>query len=281
MKTVKKWSNVGANRKTLQTPAAKKSFLKYALELERGRAQVKQVAKTDDYSIYQGDCMALMLSLGDNSIDYIVTDPPYASGGRQQSGARNQITKNRQSDVEWFLGDNMGTETYLWFMSNLAKQYARILSYGGHAYVFTDWRQYTNIVMSHEAAGLTLRNLIVWDKNRGTALGSFWRSNHEFIAVFTKGQPRPLAHRSTYNTFTLTKLPNNLHPTEKPVKLLSYLAGALTPGVILDPFLGSGTTGVGAAAHGHKFIGIDHNGYYAQEAAKRIAAAYQQPRLDI
>src|SRR5690606_30440717 len=124
-----------------------KDFVRYIMELERGRAQVSTVAKTDNYEVYCGDSMALMLQLNDNSVDYIVTDPPYASGGRQQASSRNIITKNKQGDSEWFLGDNMGTETYLWFMSNLAKQYARIMTYGGHAYVFTDWRQYSNIVL--------------------------------------------------------------------------------------------------------------------------------------
>lgn len=77
---VKKWSEIGAKRLTVGHSSHTKDFVRYIMELERARSMVNTIAKTDNYEIYQGDSMALMVQLDDNSVDYIVTDPPYASG---------------------------------------------------------------------------------------------------------------------------------------------------------------------------------------------------------
>lgn len=232
-----------------------------------------------DFRLICGDSLDTLFTLGTDGIDHIVTDPPYASGGRQQSGARNTITKSRREDESWFGGDNMGTDTYIWFLRELGKQFIRVTRSGGHLYVFTDWRQYSNVVTAFESVGYTLKSLIVWDKNLSGAMGSFWRNNHEFIVCLTKGKALPLAHRSAYNTYRCSKPQGGLHPTEKPVELLRYICGAIPPGIILDPFAGSGSTGVAAAQTGHSFIGIDHNQEYIDLATKRLNAAYSQPTL--
>ena len=226
------------------------------------------------YKLYLGDCLDTMETLPEKTIDAIITDPPYCSGGRQQASARNVVTKvdGRQPD-EWFLGDNMGTDTYVRFMRQIARQCMRLCKLGAHGYVFTDWRQYTNIVTAWESLGWSLRGCIVWDKARGGAMGSFWRNNHEWVCVFTKGNPTPLPNGSFYNTWSGTKKQGGVHPTEKPIGLLEYIASAVD-GIILDPFMGSGTTGVAAAKVGNSFVGIEQDKVYFDVADDRIKAAY-------
>lgn len=229
-----------------------------------------------DHTTYIGDCIEVMQTLPDESIDAIITDPPYSSGGRQQASARNIVSKanhdNRPPD-EWFLADNMGTDTYVRFMRQVSRQCLRLCKMGSHAYVFTDWRQYTNIVTAWESVGWSLRGVIVWDKDRGGAMGSFWRNNHEWICVFTKGNPNPLPNGSFFNTWRGAKKQGGVHPTEKPIKLLKYIVSAVD-GVVLDPFMGSGTTGIACAELNRSFIGIEQDKAYYEIARDRIASAF-------
>jgi site-specific DNA-methyltransferase (adenine-specific) len=217
--------------------------------------------------------------MADASVDAIVTDPPYCSGGRQSTGERNAISKRRSmDDADWFLGDNMGTETYLWWMRLMAREGLRICTPGSLAYVFTDWRQYPTLVHAWESVGWTLRSVVVWDKGK-TGMGSHWRNSHEWAAVFAKGKPRPLPHHSFFNVWSGSKPTGKEHPTEKPVGLMRYLCQSVTPagGVILDPFCGSGSTGVAAVAEGFRFIGVEREPDFVAISRRRLAAV--QPEL--
>lgn len=233
--------------------------------------------------IIVGDCLDVMREMEPASVDAIVTDPPYCSGGRQQSGARNIITKNSlRPDEEWLGGDNMGTDSYLWFMRAVANDCLRLATTGSPAYVFTDWRQINTVVTAWESAGWTYKTLIVWDKAKGGAMGSWWRNNHEFIAVFVKGKARPLSSCSFFNTWSGTKPQGGEHPTEKPVDLLRYLISSITPtgARILDPFAGSGTTGVAALLEGMAFIGIERDPQYAALAERLLVEQRGAATLD-
>ena len=227
-----------------------------------------------NYDLYCDDCLDVMETLPEKTIAAVITDPPYCSGGRQQATARNIVTKaNGRLPDEWFLGDNMGTDTYIRFMRQIARQCLRLCKLGAHGYVFTDWRQYTNIVTAWESVGWSLRGCLVWDKARGGAMGSFWRNNHEWVCIFTKGNPTPLPNGGYFNTWQGVKRQGGVHPTEKPIGLLEYMASAVK-GCILDPFMGSGTTGVACAKVGNSFVGIEQDRVYFDVAQDRIKTAY-------
>lgn len=235
------------------------------------------------FELIHGDCLDVLRELATGSADAIVTDPPYCSGGRQQAGARNTVSKSDRHDANWFAGDNMGTDTYLWFMREIARECARISTAGAPAYVFTDWRQLTTIVTAWESVGWTYKSLIVWDKNRGGAMGSWWRNNHEFVCAFVKGKARPLSSASFFNTWRGTKPQGGEHPTEKPVELMRYLVSSITPTgcTVLDPFAGSGTTGVAALLEGFKFIGVEQSGDYVRLARERLQGVESELGLDL
>lgn len=228
-------------------------------------------------TLYRADCMDILPALESDIFDAVVTDPPYSSGGRNQATARNTVAKAgdtlcRDND-EWFLGDNMGVDTYVRWMRQIARECLRCVAHGGHGYVFTDWRQFTNLVTAWESVGWTLRSVIVWDKAKGGAMGNFWRNNHEWICVFAKGQPRSPAHRSCYNTWTGAKPKSHAHPTEKPMGLLNYIVGAIpkVSGLLLEPFAGSGTTLLAAAENGFRAVGIERSEAYASSCRDRLA----------
>lgn len=221
-------------------------------------------------TIYHGDCLDVLRD-GSLSFDAVLGDPPYCSGGRQQANARRVFEKGADNRREsWFLTDNMGTDSYLWWMREIAGKLFTGAAVGSHLYLFTDWRQYTNVVTACESKGWALRGVVVWDKARGGAMGSFWRNNHEWVPVFSKGPPNPLPHGGFFNTWTGSKPQDEEHATVKPFGLIAYLLSATT-GLVLDPWMGSGTTLFAAKAAGRRAIGIEVDERYCEMAAKQIS----------
>lgn len=219
--------------------------------------------------LYHGDALEILPTLDANSCAGVVTDPPYCSGGRQQASARSIREKNTRG--EWFNTDNMGSDSYIWWLRQAVGELYRICTQGSHLYMFTDWRQYANVTTACETKGWTLRSVVVWDKMRGGAMGSFWRSNHEWCPVFSKGPPRPTPTQSYFNTWHGTKPQTGSHPTEKPVALMEYLIQATSEGTVIDPFAGSGTTLRAAKDLGRPAIGIELEEAYCEVVAKKLA----------
>ena len=90
----------------------------------------------------------------------------------------------------------------------------------------------------------------------------------------------PLPHGSFFNTWTGTKPQGGAHPTEKPLKLIEYLVSSTKEcGIVLDPFMGSGTTGVAALQLGRKFIGIEVDPAFFDIACRRMEKSLQERSL--
>ncbi len=204
--------------------------------------------------IYHADCLDVLDAGVLPPVDTIIADPPYCSGGRQLAGARQEFAKSTRE--EWFLTDNMGTDTYIWWLRQIGRRLFSLATMGAHFYCFTDWRQYANVYTALESVGWRLSACIVWDKMRGGAMGSFWRNDHEFIACLTKGSPRPLPNGGFFNVLHETKPQGDEHPTVKPEPIIRRLAQA-GGGLILDPFMGSGTTLRAAKDLSLRAIGIE------------------------
>ncbi len=223
--------------------------------------------EADGITIYHGDALEVLPTMSDQW-GAVIADPPYCSGGRQQANARNVHSKSARS--EWFLTDNMGTDSYVWWMREVGRCLFAGAEVGAHFYCFTDWRQYAATVTGLETVGWSLKSCVVWSKGRGGAMGSFWRNDHELIPVFSKGPPTPLPDGSFFNVLTATKPQGGLHPTVKPTEVLQRLCQATT-GLVLDPFMGSGTTLVAAKNLGRSAIGIEVEERYCEIAANRLA----------
>lgn len=232
--------------------------------------------------IHHGDCLDILRTLPDCSADAVVTDPPYCSGGfteTQRRGAKGQglrsVTLRRDG---WFDGDVMGTAGLCELLRSVAVQTKRLIRPGGSLLVFCDWRMLVSLQPAIESAGVRLQNLVVWDKG-SMGLGQGFRPQHELIMHFTFGGFK--GHdNATSNVLkcSRTHASKREHPTEKPVELLRRLVVAATPpgGTVLDPFAGSGTTGVACVLEGRQFIGVEQCAEYVEMAQNRIKAATQQ-----
>ena len=242
---------------------------------------MSECVQIGDATLYHGDCLEILPTLP--KVDAVVTDPPYCSGAVSEASRTAAAGQGRRSEnltrFGWFVGDNMGTAGLMFLLRSVIGEARRKLSPEGSAAVFMDWRMAPNVIPAIESAGVRYQNLVVWNKG-SFGLGLGFRAQHELIAIFSNGSPKyHAANRG--NVLTVPRQSPEDHQTQKPVELLENLASVMAPngGTILDPFMGSGTTGVACANLGRKFIGIEIERRYFDIACERIAAAYSQGRL--
>lgn len=222
--------------------------------------------------LYRGDCLAVLPSLG-GAFDAVVTDPPYSSGG-QSKGDRARSTgekylNNGSAKYPDFLGDTKDQRSYLhWSALWMALCFERMAE-GGLIVVFSDWRQLPVTTDAMQAAGFTWRGVAVWDKTGGARpyKGGF-RAQSEFIIWGSKG---PLTgERYSPGLFRVNPLAGGkLHQVGKPLPLMEELVAACGQR-ILDPFMGSATTGVAAMNQGKEFVGIEVSPNYFDVAVERL-----------
>jgi DNA modification methylase len=237
------------------------------------------------WTIHHGDCLEVMARMDANSVDAVVTDPPYCSGGATEAargGATHQGLRSetiKAGRFKWFGSDNMTTAGLVWLLRRVAVESSRVLTDTGSMLVFCDWRMAFSLGPAMESAGFRLRNIIAWDKGH-FGCGTGFRPQHELILHLTKRAPK-FYSASVGNVITTKRVCNKdrMHPTEKPLELMRKLVRVVTPhgGTVLDPFSGSGSTGEAAAMEGLGFIGIEREAEYVQIARARIAAVESGP----
>ena len=216
------------------------------------------------HKLYNGDCLEIMDRLieEDIKVDCILTDPPYGM---------NFKSNHRKNKYEKIENDNN-----LNFLPLLFNKLYKILNDNSHIYCFCSWHNIDKFKIEFEKY-FKLKNIIVWEKNN-TSMGDLkgsYAPKHEFILYGHKG--RRLRNGFRYADIIKAKRTNNkLHPTQKPVDLLELLLKQSTNEneIVLDCFMGSGSTGVACVNTGRKFIGIELDKNYFDIASKRIEEAY-------
>lgn len=225
------------------------------------------------WNIINGDCLEEIMKMPDGSVDALVTDPPFSSGTREANKTmRNSMI--RSDDAKWFGSDNMSTDGFGYLIRSCAKEWRRILKDGGTALVFIDWRMQAIVSSAIESADLRKIGLIVWNKTF-FGMGSGFRNQHELVLHFSKNKPSPVNRKDCGNVIDCKPIRGGVHPTEKPVELLSRMIDVVTRSgeTVVDPFMGSGSTGVACVQLGRKFIGIEREAEYCDIARTRISEA--------
>ena len=209
-----------------------------------------RVEHIGDATLYLGDCLEVLPTL--DKVDAVVTDPPYGMGFR----SNHRVTKH-----DAITGDN----------DNQLLRWACGLDASVVKYVFCRWENLYDVPRP--------RSIITWIKNNwsmGDLLHEHARQTE--IILYYPGPQHKWGNGRPKDVVSAPRSGNENHPTEKGFWLMEWVV-EWTCGTVLDPFMGSGTTGVACANLGRRFVGIEIEPKYFDIACKRIADAYKQPRL--
>lgn len=218
--------------------------------------------------IYNLDAVEEMKKMDSNSIDLIVTDPPYKtitggdSDGKNSTRPKGMLNGNRKLFKHQKLK-----------ISDWMPELYRILKEGSHCYIFTNSLNLEGMLTESRKAGFKLHNLLVWKKNNMTP-SQFYMKNCEYVLFLRKGKAKWV--NDIGGSHTVHEFKNisgkKLHPTEKPVDLLEFyiLNSSEENDIVFDPFMGSGSTAVAATNTKRKYIGFELDEEYYDIAIKRI-----------
>jgi site-specific DNA-methyltransferase (adenine-specific) len=237
-------------------------------------------------TLYRGDALGVLAALPDASVDALVTDPPYSSGGMVRGDRAGNDTKSKysgyagkQPDHAEFSGDNRDQRGYAYWLALWLGESLRVVKPGGVALLFTDWRQLPSTTDAIQAGGYVWRGIVPWYKPVSRPTSGRFTANCEYV-VWGSAGPMPTDDLSApcFPGFYQASPPRDReHLTQKPVDVMRSLVKIVpVGGVVLDPFMGSGTTGVAAMIEGRGFIGAEMTEHYAEIAERRIRTAAGQ-----
>ena len=235
--------------------------------------------KDENTWLMLGDCLERLKEIPDRSVDLVFTSPPYNLGNTSGGGFPKKAT-GKWSGGELSNGynsyhDNMLHDEYVMWQQSVLKECWRVLKDDGAIYYNHKPRvQNGELRMPLELnPGLPLRQIVIWERSGGINFSpSFYLPTHEWVMILAKKDFR-LRDKKASGAKDIWKIPqerNNPHPAPFPVELPTIALETTNCQVVLDPFMGSGTTGVACKHLNRKFIGIEMDEKYFEMAKGRI-----------
>lgn len=219
-----------------------------------------RVERIGNATLYLGDCREVAPTL--ENVDAVVSDPPYGmdwdtNTKRFSGGNRSEERGDGRDDWAEIHGDAEPFDPAPWLV------YPKVVLWGAN----------------HYAARLPVGTTLVWIKKADHLFGTFlsdcevgWMKGGHGVYAHRKQFPPPARMAENYGA--------TAHPTQKPLSLMQWcLQRAKVTGTVLDPYMGSGTTGVACATLGLPFIGIEREPAYFETAVARIRGAHANGRL--
>lgn len=255
------------------------------------------------FCLLEGDALALLREIPTASVHALIVDGPYSSGGftrgDRTSSAKTKYSKGQLQD---FGGDNRDQLSFVHWCAIWYGDALRATVPGGAICTFTDWRQLAATCNSVQAGGWIMRGVWPWVKHNSRPQMGRFSSDAEFVVWGTNGASPDSEEIGCLAGHVFAPSPptsERVHLTQKAVEAMD-LAVSIVPrtgirpfglqdviddsdfpvqavdqalgGIVLDPFCGSGTTGVSALRRGLRFIGFERDAHYAQVARDRLAA---------
>jgi len=205
-------------------------------------------------TVMTGDCVELLRSLPTESVDLVLTDPPYLVTYRPRDGRRIE----NDTGVRW--------------LRPAFAELFRVLKSNSFCLTFYGWPSADLFVSAFRTSGFRLVSHISFVKSYASFVG-YTRAQHEVAYLLAKGRP-PKPEEPISDVLHWQYTENKLHPAQKPVSVLVPLVEAFSKpdGIVLDPFCGSGSSLVAAIKTSRQFLGIEIDPMYAQLSRSRLAA---------
>ena len=228
-------------------------------------------------TLHNEDCLKTLKYIPNESIDLIVTDCPYriVQGGctniprkDEPSGIfnrRNTFTQANAKSGKLF--DNNDIEFKDW----LPDVY-RVLKDDTHCYIMINARNLKDLQQAAEDVGFKFQNILIWNKGNATP-NRYYLNAYEMILMLRKGKAKNINNMGCKNIIDIKNIRGGkLHPTEKPVELMKILIenSSNENDIVLDPFMGTGSTGMACKELNRNFRGIEIDKKYFDVACKRL-----------
>lgn len=250
------------------------------ITLTPGAGDYRLHAASDRYAIVHGSAERVLGDLPTSVADLVIADPPYSSGGMFRSDrirptGEKYLTggSSRAVDIAGFGGDSRDQRSYFAWSAGWLSDAGRVLKPGAIIVVFTDWRQLPVTTDALQAAGVLWRGVAVWNKTMGRPAPGIATGQHEFMVWGTAPGARVAssAYLPGVIEARIERHERDLHQTPKPVALMERLCQLADPGgVVIDPFAGSGPTGVAAVRTGRRCIMIEADAGHLSTISDRM-----------
>lgn len=232
-------------------------------ERERAAVHTEKVV-IGNATLYCGDALEILPTL--TKVGAILTDPPYGINTKSDGSGKLSPWGDLVNSAHWYAA---------WMREARGR-----LTYDGAMWTCLNWRSLVTFQKASCDLAWPIDSLMVWDKRwigPGGVRGL--RPSYELVALF--GMPEfAIKDRGLADVqpFPVGSFKPNGHPAEKPIALMDFLV-SVTPGIVADPFMGSGTTGIAAMQRGRQFIGIEMDRRWFDAACERISRAQAQGTL--
>ena len=246
--------------------------------------------------LLHGDCLDLLDNIENNSIDLILTDPPYnislQNNNRDRSKFNSAIMRrNKALNFDFGSWDNMERQEFLDFTYAWFEKCANKLRNGGTFISFYNKEDISYLSWIGNVLGIRTRTIFTWKKTN--PVPQFRKVNYlsacEFAYIGSKGEEGwtfNFGYQKDMHNFFETPNASSYgitdHPTEKPITLMEHFVKIHTNkgDTVLDPFMGSGTTGVACVNLGRNFIGIEKDKHYFEIAKQRCNGTYTGIKIE-
>lgn len=245
--------------------------------------------------IINGDCLEVLRKLPDESIDLVVTSPPYnlknSTGNGMKDGRGGKWANAALIEGYENYDDCMPNDEYAKWQHEVLLECLRVIKDDGAIFYNHKWRVQAGLIQDRRdiVYDVPLRQIIIWQRKGGINFNAgYFLPTYEVIYLIAKKNFKLAPHCNRYgDVWDIMQEQRNDHPAPFPVELIDRIISSTTAQIVLDPFMGSGTTAVVAAGLGRDFIGIEKSAKYCEAAIERLeknktnpeVAKFHQPTL--
>lgn len=234
-----------------------------------------------------GDAVLVMKQLPQASIDLVVTSPPYnlknSTGNGMKDGRGGKWAHAALQNGYTHHDDCMPHHEYVRWQRACLDEMMRLLPDGGAIFYNHKWRVQDGLLQDRQdiVGGFPVRQIIIWRRKGGLNFNpGYFLPTYEVIYLIAKPKFQLISKANAYgDVWEFTQEMNNDHPAAFPVKLIDRIVSSTAARIVLDPFMGSGTTAISALNFGRDYLGIDISPEYCEMAKKRIKIHQAQMKL--
>ena len=249
----------------------------------------KKLKYPDDFvdKIIRGDCLEVMKQIPDGSIDLVVTSPPYnlknSTGNGMKDGRGGKWSRAALINGYSHHHDSMPHDEYAKWQKECLKEMYRVISDTGAIMYNHKWRVQGGLLQDRQdiIKDFPVRQIIVWRRKGGINFNpGYFLPTYEVIYLIAKPKFKLAKKANAYgDVWEFTQEMKNEHPAPFPVPLIERCISSTNAKIILDPFMGSGTTAVVAKGLEKHFVGIDISPEYCKMAERRLKRNEKQSEI--